>query len=78
MEADLDPVAAPRVGYTRSSGLDSRLMGFSSARTRHLVFGALCVLLVIVAGITASWIPLAILLVVGAVFIGRGVTMNKS
>jgi hypothetical protein len=50
----------------------------SSARSRHLVFGALCLPLAIVAGVTASWIPLVILLVVGVVSIGRGLTINKS
>jgi hypothetical protein len=46
------------------------------ARTRFLGFGVFCLLLAIVAAVTASWIPLAILVIVGAVFVGRGLTMN--
>jgi hypothetical protein len=34
--------------------------------------------LAIVAGLSRSWIPLAVLVVAGAIFVGRGVTMSKS
>jgi hypothetical protein len=46
-------------------------MRAGSTRSRYLGFGLLCLLLAVVAGIAASWIPLAILVVVGLVFIGR-------
>ena len=49
-----------------------------SARNRHIGFGAFCLLLPIVAAVTASWIPLAILVIVAAVFVGRGLTINSS
>jgi hypothetical protein len=52
-------------------------MSFASAQTRNLAFGVLCLVLAIVAGVTSSWIPLAILLVVGAAFVARAATMNK-
>ena len=58
--------------------LASRVRKFASARTRHLGFGVLCLLLAVIAAITGTWIPLAILLVVGAVFVGRGMTMPRS
>ncbi len=42
-------------------------------RTRYLGFGLACVVLAIVAALTASWMPLAILVVTGAVFVTRGI-----
>jgi hypothetical protein len=45
-----------------------------STRTRDLGFGLVCLLLAIVATVTASWIPAVILVIVGAVFVGRAVS----
>ncbi|HEY5197338.1 MAG TPA: hypothetical protein VIJ51_09975 [Solirubrobacteraceae bacterium] len=58
-------------------GLDCASMNFSSARTRQLGFGVLCLVLAIVAGLTGGYIPLAVLLVVGATFIARGLTSRS-
>jgi hypothetical protein len=44
---------------------------------RELAFGVLCLVLAIIAGITSSWIPAAILVIVGAVFVRRGLTKPK-
>ncbi len=43
------------------------------ARTRSLAFGLLCLALAILAALTASWVPLSILVLVGVVSIGRAV-----
>ncbi len=43
------------------------------AQKRSLGFGLLCLALAIVAALTASWVPLGILVVVGVVSIGRGI-----
>lgn len=43
------------------------------ARTRNLGFGLGCLALAILAALTASWVPFGILVVVGLVFIGRGI-----
>jgi hypothetical protein len=45
-------------------------------RQRYLLFSGLCLVLAIVAAIAASWIPLAILVIIGAVFLGRGLRTN--
>ena len=45
-----------------------------SARTRYLAFGFLCLVLAIAAGVTASWVPLGVLVTLGAVFLVRGLT----
>jgi hypothetical protein len=52
-------------------------MSAASARTRELGFGALCLVLAIVAAVSGSWIPCAILAVVGLAFIGRGMTVGS-
>ena len=44
------------------------------ARTRYLEFGFLCLALAIAAGVTASWVPLGVLVTLGAVFLVRGLT----
>ncbi len=44
------------------------------ARARQMGFGLGCLVLAILAALTASWVPFGILVVVGVVFIGRGVT----
>ena len=44
------------------------------ARTRNLGFGLGCLALAILAALTASWVPVAgILVVLAVVFIGRGI-----
>jgi hypothetical protein len=43
------------------------------ARQRNVGFGLGCLTLAILAALTASWVPLAILVVVGVMFIGRGI-----
>jgi hypothetical protein len=48
-----------------------------SARTRYLGFGVLCLLLAVIAGVSSSWIPLVVLAVVGVVFVGRGLRVDK-
>ncbi len=53
-------------------------MSFASAGARHLGFGVLCLVLAMVAGLSGSWIPLGVLVVVGAFFIGRGLTVDRS
>ena len=45
-----------------------------SARTRYLAFACLCLALAIAAGITASWVPLGVLVTLGAAFLVRGLT----
>jgi hypothetical protein len=45
---------------------------------KYLVLGSTCLALAIVAGATASWIPLAIFLVIGLAFIVRGMAFKKA
>jgi hypothetical protein len=52
-------------------------MGSPSTRNRDLGFGILCLVLAVVAGIAGSWIPLAILVVVGVVFLGRALSARR-
>jgi hypothetical protein len=52
-------------------------MSTASARTRQLGFGALCLVLAIVAAVSGSWIPCAVVAVVGLVFVGRGMTVGS-
>lgn len=47
-------------------------------KTRSLTFGIGCLALAIVAGLTASWIPLVVLVALGAVSIAKGSTMKRS
>lgn len=49
-----------------------------SPTTRLLTFGVGCLVLAIVAGLTASWIPLTVLVVLGAVFVARGLATKRS
>ena len=44
---------------------------------RYLTFGLLCLALAVVAGVTSSWVPLAILVIIGALFVGLGVTGRR-
>jgi hypothetical protein len=48
-----------------------------SSRTRYLGFGVLCLLLAVIAGVSSSWIPLVVLAVIGVVFLGRGLRIDK-
>jgi hypothetical protein len=52
-------------------------MIFASIRARHLGFGVLCLVLAVVAGLSASVVPLVVLLVIGIAFVGRGLTMSN-
>ena len=45
-----------------------------SVRTRYLAFASLCLLLAIGAGVTSSWVPLGVLVALGAAFLARGLT----
>jgi len=50
----------------------------AAARAKYLGLGSACLALAIVAGATASWVPLAILLIIGLAFIARGAAVKKS
>jgi hypothetical protein len=43
------------------------------SRTRNIGFGLGCLALAILAALTASWVPLGLLVLLGVVFIGRGI-----
>jgi hypothetical protein len=48
-----------------------------SVATRSVVFGVLCLVLAVVAAIAAAWVPLVILALLGAAFVGRGVMLGR-
>jgi hypothetical protein len=54
------------------------LMPQTSVRARDLAFGVICLLLAVLAAATASWIPLAVLVIAGIVFVGRGLGTRRS
>jgi multisubunit Na+/H+ antiporter MnhG subunit len=50
----------------------------AAARAKYLGLGSACFALAIVAGATASWVPLAILIVIGLALIARGAAVKRA